>query len=257
MDLGLHGKKVMVTGASKGIGLAIARSFAAEGCSIRLVARDEKTLAYEASGIAREFGVAVNFYAVDLKDPASFSVLADRAGDIDILVNNAGDVPPGPIDAFDVVRMASVWQLKVFGYIGLMNAFYPLMTARRHGVILNVMGTAGYRVDAKLVALAGANASLIATTRALGAAAPEHGVRVVGVNPGATLTDRVISVLQMQAEQRFGSAERWQDMQATLPFGRAARPDEVADVVVFMASNRASYVSGAIVNVDGGKCELP
>lgn len=257
MDLKLDGKTALITGASKGIGRAIARSFAAEGCGLRLVARDRQSLDRTAVALTEEFGVDVAIAAADLTDPSSFGRLAEQFEDVDILVNNAGAVPPGAIGDFSAERMAQSWQLKVFGFIGMMNAFYPRMTSRGNGVILNVMGTAGYRGDASLVALTGGNAALMAITRVLGASGPRHGVRVVGVNPGATGTERLILLLQDEARRRFGSADRWPELQAHLPYGRAAMPEEVADVVVFLSSPRANYVSGSIVNVDGGKSELP
>ncbi len=160
---------------------------------------------------------------------------------VDILVNNAGAVPSGTIASIDTETWKRSWDLKVFGYIGLMRGLLSSMKLRGHGVIVNVIGTGGERPTADYIVGGGANAALIAMTRALGAASVDHGVRVLGVNPGIVKTDRTAEVLRLHPE----ICER-------LPFGRPARPEEVADVVCFLASVRAAYISGTIVTIDGG-----
>ena len=252
MDLRLTGKRALVTGASKGIGAAVAEALAAEGCSVALVARDGARLASMAEELSRRFSVSATAHEADLSDALAFAGIAAAEPEIDILVNNAGAVPPGGMDAFGALELAEAWRLKVFGYIGMTNAYYPLMKARGLGVIVNVIGLAGERVNADLIALTGGNAALIAMTRALGAEAPRFGVRVVGVNPSATATERAVSLWRAQAEKAYGSSERWPELQQQLPFGRSARPQEIADAIVFLACDRASYISGTVLNVDGG-----
>jgi NAD(P)-dependent dehydrogenase (short-subunit alcohol dehydrogenase family) len=257
MDLGLKGKRAVVTGASKGIGRAIAQGLAAEACDLILVARHADALAAAAGEIAQRSGVRVEHHALDLADPKAQAALAERAGDVDILVNNAGAIPAGGIEEIGDAAFRQGWELKLFGYIALMRLFYPRMTARGSGVILNIMGTAGERVSGRLIALSGANAALIAMTRALGGEGPAHGVRVVGINPGGTATDRAVGLWRRHAQDRLGDAGRWLEITGDLPFGRAASPEEIANVAVFLVSERASYVSGTVVNVDGGGNSRP
>ncbi len=252
MNLGIAGRRAMVTGASKGIGRAVAEALAAEGCAVTLVARNAEALAATAEAIRTQHNVPVRWRAADLADVAVHAALAEAEPDADILVNNAGAVPPGSIQSLGPEAVAEGWRLKVFGYLGLMHVFYPRMAARGRGVIINVIGLAGQRVNADLIALSGGNAALIAMTRALGAAGPASGVRVVGVNPSATATDRAIALWRAQAERTFGDAGRWAELLGSLPFGRAATPQEIADAVTFLASDRASYISGTVLNVDGG-----
>jgi len=177
---------------------------------------------------------------------------------VDALINNAGAVRGGEIDDIDDDAWRAGWELKVFGYINLSRLCYGAMKARgAGGVIVNVIGLAGERPNAKVVALSSGNAALIALTRALGGRAPDFGLRVLGVNPGPTETERAVTLFRRQARDRFGDPERWRELVTDLPFGRPAKPEEVADVVVFLASDRAAYVSGSVLNVDGGLATRP
>ena len=181
--------------------------------------------------------------------------LAEACGALDILVNNAGAIPRGTLESIDEERWREAWALKVFGTIDLSRAVLAGMRARRQGVIVNVIGLAGERASADYIVGSTGNAALMAFTRGVGGASIDDGVRVVGVNPGMVSTERMESLLRQQAAQRFGDAERWRECQdaSKLPAGRAATPRELADVVAFLASARASYVSGTIVTVDGGR----
>jgi 3-oxoacyl-[acyl-carrier protein] reductase len=248
----MRDRVAVVTGGSRGIGRAVAELLAQEGCHLELVARDSGALDALASSLRDAHGIEVRTHALDLGDPASWAALAEAASATDILVNNAGAVPPGGITDLEHDALLQGWGLKVFGYVGLMRAFYPRMKERRRGVIVNVIGMAGERVNADVIALTGGNAALIAMTRALGARSPEFGVRVVGVNPSATATNRALMLWRKQAEVKFGDPERWPETLSRLPFGRAAEPAEVAAAVVFLASDRAGYISGSVINVDGG-----
>ena len=257
MDLGYEGKRVLVTGGSRGIGLAIARVLAGEGAALILAARDPDALAAAADSIETQTGVAVTTHAVDLAAPGAIEALANAIGDVDVLVNNAGAIPAGDIATVDEARWREAWDLKVFGYVNLCRASYARMREAGGGVVVNVIGTGGERHDPGYVAGVTANAGLMAFTRALGAGGPADGIRAVGVNPGITRTDRMEQQARRRAEAAGRDPERWREGLPALPFGRPAEPAEVADVVVFLASPRAGYISGTVVTVDGGHSVAP
>jgi len=169
MDLHLRGKRVLITGASKGIGAAAAEAFAEEGAHLRLAARSEDQLKALAERLRSAHQIDATAHVVDLRKPEDRARLVKDASDIDILVNNAGDIPGGPIDKIDEATWRHAWELKVFGYINLSRAIYAQMKARGHGVIVNDIGAAGEKFDANYICGSAGNAALMAFTRALGA----------------------------------------------------------------------------------------
>lgn len=251
MQLNLRGKTAIVTGASKGIGRAIAHLFAEEGCHLHLAARTEADLEAVRSAIRASHQVSVTIHPTDLSDGKNVRSLIKSCGDADILVNNAGAIPGGAIDAVDEERWRKAWDLKVFGYINMCREIYPVMKARGHGVIINVIGTGGERPSANYIAGAAGNAGLMAFSRAMGAVSANDGIRVLAVNPGAIATDRLLALAQSMAGGA-NSDEALKKLTANLPFQRAGKPEEVADLVVFLASERASYISGTVVTIDAG-----
>lgn len=252
MELGLKGRSVLITGGSRGIGRATAELFAAEGCRLHLAARSVEALEAAAGEIRSRHGVEVDIHPGDLARVEEVGKLVEACGEVDILVNNAGAMPTGPIERVTDADWRSGFDLKVFATVNLTREIYLRMCARRSGVIVNVIGNCGERHDPEIIIATIANTGLMGFTRALGSRSPDHGVRVVGVNPGPTATERLVHLMERKAEDRTGSSENWKDLVAPLPFGRAAEPRELADMIVFAASDRASFVSGTILTVDGG-----
>jgi NAD(P)-dependent dehydrogenase (short-subunit alcohol dehydrogenase family) len=253
MDMQLQGRKVLVTGASRGIGFGIASEFAREGCDLVLVARSQEALDGAADRIRSDTGRSVATLALPLGDPGAAETLAARFPDIDVLVNNAGAIPGGSLQDVGEQAWRESWDLKVFGYIFLARAYLPLMRARPDGgVIVNIIGAAGEMLDPAYIAGSVGNAALIAFTKAVGGSSIEQNVRMVGINPGPVATDRHQSILRRRAQAQFGDAERWTELLAALPYGRAAQVDEIAAMAVMLASPRSAYTSGAVVAIDGG-----
>jgi NAD(P)-dependent dehydrogenase (short-subunit alcohol dehydrogenase family) len=252
MDLQLAGKRVLITGGSKGIGRAIAKLLASEGCDVLLVARDADALEEAAAAVRAQFPVNVSTMATDLSTDATVRAVADWAGDVDILVNNAGAIPPGTLTSVDDAAWRKAWDLKVFGYISLSRAVYPMMAARKHGVIVNVIGAAGQWLPPAYLAGATGNAALMAFTKALARGSHADGIRVVAINPGPVETKRLETMQRANAERDLGDPERWREMFKTMPFGRPAKPAEIAAAVAFLASPLSGYTSGTVLTIDGG-----
>jgi len=261
MDLRLGGKAVLITGGSKGIGFACASGFAAEGCRIHLAARNDADLQAARQRLTDAYPVDVTCHACDLSGTDAVLALGRACRDVDILVNNAGSIGRARINEIDPQAWRRAWDLKVFGYIDLTREVYARMRERRTGVIINIIGLSGERNRPEFIAGTSGNAALMAFSRALGAESVDYGVRVLGINPGRVETERQIEHLHEAAQKLFGDRNRWQevraDMVAGLPFKRSARPDEVADLVVFLASERASYMSATIVTIDAGQSLRP
>jgi NAD(P)-dependent dehydrogenase (short-subunit alcohol dehydrogenase family) len=238
MDLNLKGKRVLVTGASKGIGRACVEMLEREGCTVL--------------GVSRSIAPGPKSKAVDLSLRGAAEEVATWAGDLDILVNNAGAIPGGDLLKVDEETWRKAWDLKVFGYINLSRAVYAAMKKKGCGVIVNVIGSAGERMNAAYIAGSAANAGLMAFTRALGGGSHADGIRVVGINPGPIATDRLISLHRQMAQVRLGDASRYEELFKDMSFGRPGKPEEVAAAVAFLASDRSAYTSGCILTIDGG-----
>jgi len=252
MDLQLTGRTALVTGSSKGIGLSVAQWLSREGVHVCLVARSADRLEKEAEAIRKASGATVRTMAADLSDAAARERVATAFADVDVLVNNAGAVPGGSIDDVDEPAWRVGWDLKVYGYIGLTRLYLRKMKERRRGVIINIIGAGGEKLDFGYIAGAAGNAGLMAFTRAIGGTSPEFGVRVIGVNPGPVLTDRAEILGRKRAATLYGDENRWRETFAKMPFGRPATCDEISATVVFLASDLCSYTSGTIVTIDGG-----
>ena len=255
MDLHLAGKRALITGGSKGIGRATAAVLAEEGCDVLLVARDEVALEQAAAAIGARLpsqsGVRVQTLAADLSRQAEVERVATAAGTVDILVNNAGAIPPGNLLAVDDATLRAAWDLKVFGFISLTRALYGMLR-ERGGVVVNVIGAAGETFDPGYIAGVAGNAALMAFTRGLGRGAHRDGVRAVAINPGPVATERLERLLRHRAGSELGDAERWRELTAPMPYGRAATPEEIGAAVAFLASPRSAYTNGTVLTINGG-----
>jgi NAD(P)-dependent dehydrogenase (short-subunit alcohol dehydrogenase family) len=252
MDLGISGKRVLITGGSKGIGLACAEAFADAGCDIVLVSRDPAKLAEAADGLRGQRQVNVATFAADLSKPEERERLHAAHADVDILVNNAGAIPGGRLQDISFARWQEAWSLKVLGYIHMCQLYMARMEAKRAGVICNIIGMAGRAPRAGYICGGTGNAALIAFTSALGGAAQDSGVRVFGINPAATKTDRMLTQARTNAKLKFGDEERWAETLTGLPYGRPIEPREIADLAAFACSARGAYINGTVLDVDGG-----
>lgn len=251
MDLGLKDAKVVVTGASAGIGLACAHAFAQAGSHLTLVARNPENLATAATALRDAHGAVVETVAMDMANSQAVIEMIDRCADASVLVNNAGAAPAGSIETVDEAAWRAAWDVKVLGYINTTRAMLKHMYARRRGVIVNVIG-GGVLNRYDYVCGTSGNAALTAFTHAVGSHSTDHGVRVVGVHPPPTRTERYFAIARSRAKERLGDESRWQEMLTDLPFGRLAEPQEVAALIAFAASNQATYLSGTCITMDGG-----
>jgi NAD(P)-dependent dehydrogenase (short-subunit alcohol dehydrogenase family) len=254
MDLQLRGRHVLITGGSRGIGLACARDFLAEGCKVGLVGRDPEHMERALSEL-RPLGEVHGFRA-DLADAAAALQAVDAAqaalGAIDVLVNSAGAARRTPHDELQPQAWHDAMQAKFFTYIHVMDPVVKRMGARGAGAIVNVIGMGGKVATTTHLAGGAANAALMLATAGLAAAWGPRGVRINAVNPTLTLTERLAEGFAVDARLRSTSQEEVQrQAEKKLPLGRIARPEEVAAAVLFLASPRASYISGAILSMDG------
>ena len=254
MDLQLTGRKVMVTGASKGIGLAIARAFAAEGAVLTLAARSGDALARAQADMVADNLPEPRTLMTDLSTEAGREALFAAQSDADVLVNNAGAIKAGRLADLDLKDWREGWELKVFGYIHLCKLYAAEMAKRKDGTIINIIGMGGRAVRANYICGAAGNAALIGFTNALGAETPDSNVRVFGINPSPTLTDRMETMFRTRAQAELGDADRWEELinPDAIPFGRPKTADEVGALAVMLASPRVHYLSGTVIDMDGG-----
>jgi NAD(P)-dependent dehydrogenase (short-subunit alcohol dehydrogenase family) len=252
MDLDLKGKTALITGASKGIGHVIAETMAAEGCNLHIAARDEVAMQELATRLARDHAVTVTVHRCDLGRATDVHALGGACADVDILVNNAGDIPPGTLEEIDGETWRKAWDVKVYGYVDLTRIIYPRMCARKSGVIINIVGAAARMPNHRYIAGCMANIALNMFTQCLGGESMRHNVRVVAINPGPTVPGRHLPHVMARAKRLLGDESRWPELHAKFPSGRAGKASEIAEAVVFLASDRAGFISGATIDVDGG-----
>lgn len=257
MDLQLDGLHVLVTGGSRGIGLACAELFLEEGARVSIVGRTPAHLEAARTRLEEKAPGRVNCFAADLQQAqAAAEVVAaveESVGAIDVLVNSAGGARRTPFHELTPQAWHAAMDAKFFSYVHVTDPLLPRMAARGRGAVINVIGMGGKIANPTHLAGGAANAALMLMTAGLANAWGPRGVRVNGVNPGLTLTSRMAEGLAAEARLQGIPAEQvLAQATARMPLGRLATPQDIANVVVFLASPRSGYVSGAVVSVDGG-----
>jgi len=260
MDFGLRDKVVVVTGASMGIGFACAQAFAQEGARVALVSRSRANLDAAVAKIG-DCAHRPAVFVADLRDPAQALGMVDGVelalGPIDVLINSAGAAKRYPPGELDPQAWHDAMDAKFFSYIHPLDAIVKRMGARGCGAIVNVIGMGGKIGRPVHIPGGAANAALMLATTGLAAAYGPKGVRINAINPGGTLTGRVREGLDAEARMTgLAPDEVLARQQARIPLRRLGTPEEVAQVALFLSSAQASYVTGAIVPMDGGAASV-
>ncbi len=258
MDLRIEGKVVLVTGGSKGIGFASAMRLAEEGCDVGLVARTAGPLKDAAREIAERTGRRTFPVAADMSDSGeaarATAEVVDALGDIDVLVTCAGSSPGGLIEDLTDEQWFSSLNLKFMGYVRSVRAVLPRMRERRTGAIVMVVGNDGIKPTYWETTAGVANAADINFASAMAEQYGRYDVRVNTVNPGPVNTDRWDGLEKAFARDKGVDQARAHELaMQSIPFGRIAEPEEVADLVAFLASPRASFINGAHILIDGSQ----
>jgi NAD(P)-dependent dehydrogenase (short-subunit alcohol dehydrogenase family) len=256
MQLGLAGKVAIVTGGSRGIGFAVAQRLVREGAHVAICARDQSRLERTAEEL-RSTGGTVMAVSADVSDAAArkafVNSVVDRMGTVDILVNNAGTHVRAGLDDMTEEQLQRHLEIRVFGYLGMMRAVLPDMRRRRQGAIVNIIGQAARHPHPDRMPSGIANAAVQAMTKSVADAVARDNVRVNTVCPQYIETELLSSIIEKEMRQRRIDRET-----AAAGFtranvvGRLGKPEEVADLVAFLVSDRASFVCGSSVSIDGG-----
>jgi NAD(P)-dependent dehydrogenase (short-subunit alcohol dehydrogenase family) len=251
MELGLKGRLVLITGGSKGIGLACAKAFLGEGANVAICSRSAANI----EAALAELPGAHGFIADLTNEEAAAELLAEigsKLGLPDVLVNSAGAAKRVPPEELTLTAWRAALDAKFFSYINIIDPLIKLMAARGSGVIVNIIGMGGKVAAPVHIAGGAANAALMLATAGLATAYGRQGIRVVGLNPGLTATDRVKEGLKATMRARNISEEQaLAEAVSRIGLGRLAKPEDVAEAVLFLASEKASYISGVTIAMDG------
>jgi NAD(P)-dependent dehydrogenase (short-subunit alcohol dehydrogenase family) len=256
MDLGLKNKVVLITGGSKGIGLACARAFLSEGGRVAIVSRNPANLETARRDLSATAGDLITL-SCDLTGKAAAAGVAaeveQRLGSVDVLVNSAGAAKRYLPEELNEESWHAAMEAKYFTYIHAMEAVLPQMAKRGRGVVVNIIGMGGKVATPIHLPGGAANSALMLATVGLANVYGPKGVRINAINPGSTMTDRVREALNLEAKKRGSSEDEvLAQLQAKVPLKRYAAPEDIANLALFLASTKASYITGAIVPMDGG-----
>ena len=257
MDLGLRGKIALVAASSKGLGRAVAEELAAEGANLVMCARGKETLDQTADSIRQKTGVKVVAVPADVSDPKDAARVVkaafDEFGRVDVLVNNSGGPPSGPFESFTPEMWDAASRLLLRSTVELTRAVLPGMKERRWGRILNITSIAAKQPIEGLMLSNSLRAAVIGFARTLANEVAPFGVTVNNLLPGYTRTDRVQELARAAAGKPGASntdpVSKWEK---EIPMGRLGEPREFAALAAFLASERASYITGSSIAVDGG-----
>ena len=256
MDLGLKGKIILITGGSKGIGMACARAFLAEGGRVAIVSRSPGNLEAAKRDLSAPSGYLIAVPCdLSARETAAAMVaeVEKRLGPVDVLINSAGAAKRYLPEELNEDSWHAAMDAKYFTYIHTMDAVLPQMAKRGQGVVVNIIGMGGKVATPIHLPGGAANSALMLATVGLANVYGPKGIRINAINPGATMTDRVREALQLEAKKRGQSEEEiLAQSQAKVPLKCYAAPEDVANLALFLASNKASYITGAIVPMDGG-----
>jgi NAD(P)-dependent dehydrogenase (short-subunit alcohol dehydrogenase family) len=256
MKLDLEGKVVIVTGGSKGIGLACARAFLAEGGRVAMVSRSPANLDAALRDLAAPAGVLIAV-PCDLTEKTAAKAMAAeverRLGPVEVLVNSAGAAKRYLPEELNADAWHAAMDAKYFTYIHAMDAVVPAMAKRGKGAVVNIIGMGGKVATPIHLPGGAANSALMLANVGLANVYGPMGVRINAINPGATMTERLQEGLKVEAKSRgLSEAEVLAQRQAKIPLRRYAAPEDIANLTLFLASDKASYITGAIVPMDGG-----
>lgn len=261
MDLSLNGKTAIVTGASRGIGRAIASALHAEGVALAIVGQTADSLEKAARGIAASTrqtpATAIHPIVADLSLRAEVERVARDAiaklGHVDLLVNNAARARTGNFFQMTDADLQDVWQVKAFGYVRLVRAIAPHMMERRQGCIINIVGSTARTPTEDFVVGSMVNAALVSFTRGISRELARHNVRINSLSPGWTLTEHQSRSFEMQAAAQGLTAEEVERREArAIPLNRLVTPEEIATMTLLLASGKVPALTGEDILIDGG-----
>ena len=257
MDLGIKGKNALVAASSKGLGRAVAEELAAEGANLVMCARSAEALDKTSREITANTGVKVLAVPTDLTDSSAVENLLDRAhkevGNIDILVTNTGGPPPGPFESHSSDAWATAVHQNLYSVLNLTRGVLPAMLESGWGRIVNITSVAVKEPVDGLILSNSIRAAVTGFAKTLANEVAGKGVTVNNVMPGFTMTDRLESLAKSRSEQSGSTVDEvFSSMAQTIPMQRIGTPREFAALVGFLASERASYITGVSIPVDGG-----
>ena len=256
MELGLNGKAALITGASRGIGAAIAAELAREGVHVCLVARDEAKLNEAAAGLSNTVSISTAVHAADLRQPEAAAQAVATAiaafGRLDILVNNAGATRRADFFTLTDEDFHDGFELKFHGAVRMTRAAWPHLLATR-GNIVNIVGIGAHEGSAEFTIGGAVNVAMLNFTKAMADIGMQQGVRVNAINPGLIATDRFNhNVERVMREKSLTREQAIADRLAAHRTTRVGRPDEIGTFVAYLASDKADFIQGALIDIDGG-----